>query len=494
MRTVAAVDLGAESGRVVRAGFDGTRFDIDVAHRFAHSPRTENGILRWDMDTLLREVTAGLTRLDAGGGTVDSVGVDAWGVDYGLFRVDGRMVDQPTCYRDPRQLDAMKRAVDAVGADAIYDATGVQLMPINTIFGLTSDLHDHPDRLAAAERLQMMPDVFHRLLSGSTGTEYTAASTTGALDMRTGRWATGLLAALGIPDHLLPEVIQPGTDVGALRGGFTRALSETRVIVPPAHDTASAVVAVPFTEPGALFISSGTWSLVGVETSRARVDASAKAVNLTNEGGYGGTIRLLRNVMGLWLLQECRKQWHREGADLGYAEIAELARAEPGLVSVVNPDSTDFLLPGDMPRRIQEYCARTGQPVPATVGAIARCAIDSLALGYRRVLDAITAVTGTRPPAVNIVGGGARHTLLSQLTSDATGLPVRCGPVEATAMGNAAVQLAALGEFGGVTEIRAAVADSADLTEYEPRARHDWTAAAALLDTLTNADGLYHRA
>ncbi|WP_037075463.1 rhamnulokinase [Pseudonocardia spinosispora] len=483
-RTVAAVDLGAESGRVAAIDFDGSRLGVRVAHRFNHAPSVSDGILRWDLDTLRGGVLDGLAALDGGPGRVASVGVDTWGVDYGLYRDDESLVDNPTCYRDPRQIDAMAAALREVGSDELYDATGVQLIPINTVFGLLSDVREHPERLSGARRLLMMPDVFHHLLSGAVTTEYTAASTSGALDMRTGQWATGLLDRLGIPTGLLPELVAPGTDVGAVRGDFGGALRGSRVIVPPAHDTASAVVAVPFREPGSVFISSGTWSLVGVETDRAWVGPAARAANLTNEGGYGGTIRLLRNVMGLWLLQECRRQWAAEGHDLSYGQIAELAEAQPGLVSVVNPDAHEFLAPGDMPERVRQHCARNGMPVPSTIGALARCVIDSLALSYRLVIESITEVTGTAPRSVHIVGGGSQHTLLCQLTADATGLPVHGGPVEATAMGNAAVQLAALGELSGLADIRAAIAASTQVTEYTPRPGRDWaSAAAALTDT-----------
>jgi rhamnulokinase len=266
--------------------------------------------------------------------------------------------------------------------------------------------------------------------------------------------------------------------VGALLGDFSGALQGCRVIVPPAHDTASAVVGVPFLRPGEVFISSGTWSLVGVETGGAVIDARSRQANLTNEGGYAGTIRLLRNVMGLWILQGCRRQWLSEGTDLSYPDIARLARDEPGLVSIVNPDADEFLAPGDMPARIRGSCARTGMPVPRSVGATARCVIDSLALSYRAVVRSITEVTGVAPAAINIVGGGSSHALLSQLTADATGVPVRCGPVEATALGNAAVQLAALGELDGLADIRRVVAASTSVQEYQPHPTSDWEAAA----------------
>lgn len=476
--TVAAIDLGAESGRVATVGFDGTRLHLDIAHRFAHSPVVEDGVLRWDLHTLWAEIQAGLRLLDAGDRPIASLGVDAWGVDYGLLDSHGRLVDAPTCYRDPRNVRAMKHTIDTVGAETLYDATGVQLIAINTIFSLVADLRERPGRLASAAKLLMMPDVFHHLLSGSSATEYTAASTSGLFDMQSGRWSEDLLERLGLSFDLMPEVLPPGTDVGPILGQYTGSLRDSRVILPAAHDTASAVVGAPLSDPTAMFISSGTWSLAGVETANAVVTEKSRRANLTNEGGYDGTIRLLRNVMGLWILQNCRRQWASEGLNLTYAEIAELAEREPGLESAINPDDEDFLAPGDMPRRIQDYCQRMGMPVPRKVGAIARCVIDSLALSYRGVAEAVTEVTGIRPGAINIVGGGSSHSLLSQLTADATGLPVRCGPVEATALGNAAVQLAALGELHGLADIRKVIAASADLVEYQPRDRHDWDSAA----------------
>jgi rhamnulokinase len=488
---------------VATVGFDGRRLALELGHRFTHEPKVVDGILRWDLPTLWGGVRTGLAALDTGSAPIASVGVDTWGVDYALLRraggalhdgerADGELVDEPTCYRDPRQVAAMATALREIGAEELYRSAGVQLIPINTIFGLLADVRHRPDRLAAAGGLLMMPDLFHHLMSGAVTSEYTVASTTGAMDTRTGRWAWALLERLGIPSHLLPEVVAPGTDLGALRlpgpdGRPTGALRGCRVIVPAAHDTASAVVAAPLA-PGSIFISSGTWSLVGVETDHAWVTEAARAANLTNEGGYAGTIRLLCNVMGLWLLQECRRQWARDGADLSYPRLAELAGAEPGLVSLVNPDATVFLAPGDMPRRIQDYCARTGQPVPETIGAIARCVVDSLALSYRRVIGSVTAVTGRAAPAVHIVGGGSSHTLLSQLTADATGLPVYCGPGEATALGNAAVQLAALGELGGLADIRAVVAASLAPVEYLPRPGPDWAGASARLAALSRAD------
>lgn len=485
---VGAIDLGAESGRVAVVGFDGHRLDLDIAHRFTHSPRERSGILRWDMATLNGQIAAGLVTLGASAEPIASVGVDCWGVDYGLVAADGSIVDEPTCYRDPRNLAAFDRARAAIGVERLYAETGTQVMPINTLFSLLSDVADHPDRLEAATTLLMLPDVFHHLLSGRLVTEYTAASTSACYDMASRSWATGLLDELGVPTRLLPEVVLPGTDVGALLGDHGPALRGTRVILPPAHDTASAVVATPLDSPRSMYISSGTWSLVGVERADPVINEVTRRANLTNEGGYDNTVRLLRNVMGLWILQECRRQWARDGHDLSYAAIAARAESEPGLVSIINPDATVFLGPGDMPSRIRAYCEAAGTPVPQSIGTVARCVIDSLALSYRGVRDNLTEVTGEAPPSVSIVGGGSSHGLLSQLTADATDRPVRCGPVEATALGNAATQLVALGELGGLDDIRRVVAATTELTEYLPRAELDWDSAAATLAELTARD------
>ncbi len=483
--TVAAVDLGAESGRVTAVAFDGATMDLRIVNRFPNRPRVRDGLLRWDVNALWTSITAGLGQLSGRQRTVAAVGVDAWGVDYGLIDGDDTLVDDPVCYRDGRNSGELERAQALVGDRRLYEATGIQIMSINAVFGLMADAAQRPGRLAAARTLLMMPDVFHHRLSGSLVSEYTAVSTSGAYDMAGNRWAVELLADLGVPTHMLPEVAQPGTDVGGVVGELAvGALSGTRVILPPGHDTASAVVAVPFQDPEALFISSGTWSLVGVEVGQAIVNDTSRRMNLTNEGGYDGTIRLLRNVMGLWILQECRRQWASEDKDIGYPELAQMAAAEPGLLSLIDPDAPEFLPPGDMPSRIRQYCARTGSPVPQSIGAVARCVIDSLALGYRAVADDIADLTGRRRPSISIVGGGAQHELLAQLTADATGLVVHCGPAEATALGNAAVQLVALGELEGVQQIRQVIAAGTDITSYQPRDDSRWDEAAARLAEL----------
>lgn len=486
---VAAIDLGAESGRVAAVAFNGESFTLDVAHRFANAPRIVDGVLRWDFGNLSTEVLRGLALVGASNTEVRSVGADTWGLDYGLFDEAGALLQDPSCYRDQRNVVQFARALELVGAERLYSATGTQLNEINSVFSLMDDAENQPGRLAAASKMLMMPDVFHHLLSGSTVTEYSAASTTGFFDMRTKQWAVDLMDELQIPHHMLPEVVAAGTDVGRLQEQYrTAGLAKTRVILPAGHDTASAVVAVPFENQDEAFISSGTWSLVGVERDTPLITDGTRNANLSNEGGYDGGIRLLNNVMGLWLLQSCRKQWLAEGHSVDYAGLVEAARHEPALVSVINPNAVDFLAPGDTPGRIRDYCRRNGITVPDSIPAMTRCILDSLALSYRHSLNEIADATGRTLRAIHVVGGGVNNTLLQQATADATGIPVRCGSSEATALGNAGTQLVALGELSGLEEIRSAIKNGLVERVYEPRADTRWDHGAEDFTKLVHLD------
>jgi rhamnulokinase len=442
-RNVVAVDLGAESGRVVLGRFDGTRVTLEELHRFPTPPRPHHGHLRWDLGGIWAQVQTGLAAAGAAAGTVDAVGVDAWGVDYGLLGRDGEPLGDPVSYRDPRTVGMLAEAVGRVGRERLYLATGIQLLELNTVFQLMAEAR--AGTLARAERLLLIPDLFHRLLSGAAVAEYTAASTTGAYDMAGGRWATELLDQLGVPTHLLPEVVDAGTDLGPVLPELP-GYAAARVIAPPSHDTASAVVGVPLQDPGAAYV--------------------------TNEGGAYGTIRLLRNNTGMWLLQESRRQWAREGRDYSYDELVRLAAPLPRGASVVNADHPGFLAPGDLPARIRAYCARTGQPAPDGDPALVRCVLDSLAFGYRRTLDDLAAVTGRPVTAVHIVGGGSRNHQLNQAVADVTGLPVVAGPVEATALGNLCVQLIALDDLAGLAQAREVVRAGAgpEIQRFDPSA------------------------
>ena len=453
-RNVVAVDLGAESGRVVLGRFDGGRVALQELHRFPTPPRQHEGHLRWDLRGIWSQVTTGLAAAGAAAGGVDAVGVDAWGVDYGLLGQDGELLGDPVSYRDPRTAGMVEEAIGRVGRERLYAATGIQIIEINTVFQLMAEAR--AGSLAQADRLLMIPDLFHHLLSGAAVAEYTVASTTGAYDMAGGRWAAGLLEELGVPSHLLPEVVEAGTDLGPVRPDLPGYVS-AKVIAPPSHDTASAVVGVPLSDPDAAYISSGTWSLVGVETTEPVINEAAMAANLTNEGGAFGTIRLLRNSTGMWLLQESRRQWAREGREYSYDELVRLATPVPAGTSLVNTDHPAFVAPGDLPARVRAYCARTGQPAPEDEAAVVRCMLDSLALGYRRSVEDLATVTGRPVTAVHIVGGGSRNQLLNQAVADVTGLPVIAGPVAATALGNICVQLIALGDVNDLSQAREVV-------------------------------------
>lgn len=490
-RNVVAVDLGAESGRVMLARFDGSTLSLEVAHRFPNGARAADGALRWDLARLLENISDGIRRAASLVDHVDSIGVDTWGVDYGFFDAAGKLLAEPVSHRDERTRGMIAAAAAAVGRDRLYDSTGIQLNDINTIYQLLGERQTADGRAlqSQAALLLLTPDIVHRQLCGSNVTEFTIASTTGAYDMVNRKWATELLADLGIPSHFLPEVVDAGTDLGPLLFPDGGALSGTRVIAPGCHDTASAVAGVPFADPHAAYISSGTWSLVGVETAAPVITDVTRAANLANEGGVAGTIRLLSNCTGLWMLQECRRKW-QESRPYEYAELVELARQAPAGGSLVNPNHDDFLRPGDIPARIADYCRRTGQPVPDGVGATVRCVLESLALSYRLTVEDIAAAAGRPAPLIHVVGGGSNNDLLNQLTADAAGIPVHAGPVEATAYGNALVQLGALGELSGLDEMRDVVRASDRPRVTSPSAAADWAQRYPEFRDYVRADAL----
>jgi len=455
-----AFDLGAESGRAVVGRFDGGAIALEEVRRFpTPSVRLPDG-LYWDALGLFRELTGALGGLDR----ARSIGIDTWGVDFGLLDEHGTLIANPLSYRDGRAAAVVGEALGRVPAEEIYATTGIQFMPINTLFQLLVA----GDRLDRAETLLLMPDLLAYWLTGERHAEETNASTTQLLDARTGDWARGLIEELGLPQRLFPQVVEAGTTLGGLLphvADATGLAASTAVVAVATHDTASAVVAVPSASPGTAYISSGTWSLVGVELDAPALSEQARAANLTNERGFGGTTRLLKNVMGLWLVQECRRAWG--GAD--YAELVELAASAPGGV-LFDPDLPELLTPGDMPARIAALCGTTDR------AAILRAIFESLACRYRHVLDELEAVTGRAIHTVHVIGGGARNVFLCQLTADLTRRAVLAGPVEAAALGNVLVQLHASGDLGGLTEMREVVRRSTALEAFEPDPALDrWT-------------------
>ncbi len=489
--TYVAVDLGAESGRTVLGHFDGQRMALEEVHRFSNTPvRLPNG-LHWDALRIVQEVKNGLASAVRNGGRIESLGVDSWGVDFGLLDRDGALISNPYHYRDARTDGMDERAFGRVPKEQIYATTGIQFMPINTLNQLLA-MEGSP-LLAAAQTLLMIPDLIGYWITGVRACESTNASTTQLYDPRSGDWAYGLLERLGLPARVFGEIVPPGTRLGPLLPEVaeeTGVGGDVPVTAVASHDTASAVVAVPAEDENFAYISSGTWSLMGVELPEPAITEEGMRANFTNEGGFGGTTRFLKNVMGLWLLQECRRTWAREGRDYSYEELAHLAEASPATGSLVDPDHPAFLRPGDMPGRIRRFCQETGQAPPEEPGAVVRCVLESLALKYRWVIERAEEITGRRVDAIHVVGGGVRNELLCQLTANATRLPVRAGPVEATALGNLMVQAYSRGHVGSLEEIRAVVrASPVEVRDYLPAGgTEEWESAYGRLRKVMEAN------
>jgi rhamnulokinase len=456
-----AVDLGAETGRVLRGTLDGGRLEVGEAHRFANRPVALPQGLHWDVLALFADLSAGLTAAmtDRGGDRVAGVGIDAWGNDFALLDRDDRLVGNPWHYRDRRTESSTRLVAQRVDPAALYRTTGTAPLPINTASQLVA--MEGSAQLDVAERLVMLPDLFGYWLSGRLVTEETIASTSQLLDIVTRRWATGVVEALGIPGRLFGTgVVSPGTRVGA-------RLADRRVPLwaVAGHDTASAVAAVPAGRTGFGYISSGTWSLVGLELPEPVLTDDARLAGFSNEAGVDGTVRFLRNGTGLWLLQRCRSAW----GSPSYAELVAAAGAAPAFRSLVDPDAPCLVAPEDMPARLAGLCRASGEPVPADRAAMVRCVLDSLACKHRWALERAEALAGVRAEVVHIVGGGAANPLLCQLTADLTGRPVLAGPVEATAVGNLLVQARAAGELSGLSEMREVVRASMPPRRFEPR-------------------------
>lgn len=446
--TFAAVDLGASSGRVMVAGIATDVIDLAEVHRFANRPVRLRGTLHWDALALWSGVQDGL-RIAGRAGPLSGIGVDSWAIDYGLLDADGALLGNPVHYRDGR-TDGVAESVDeVVPAAELYATTGVQRLPFTTIYQLVAEREGWAARNASA--LLLIADLFGYWLTGERGGELTNASTTGLLDVRSRQWSTVLGDRLGIRTELLPKLREPGSVVGTLLPDLAAdcGLDEVPVYAVGSHDTASAVLGVPAASPEFAYISCGTWSLVGVELDEPVTTEAARAANFSNELGVDGTVRFLRNVMGLWLLQECLRIWQRAGQAVELDALMAAAAEVPGGRSVIDPDRPEFLPPGDMPARIQAECRRCGLPVPTTPPEITRCILDSLAQAYKRTVRDAAALSGSSVDVVHLVGGGAQNTLLCQLTADACELPVVAGPVEGAAYGNVLVQARAAGVLSG---------------------------------------------
>ena len=468
-----ALDLGAESGRAVLGHLRSGILTMEEVHRFPNGPVEEQGSLRWDVARLWVEVRKTLSKLESV--ALSSIGVDAWGVDYALLGERGELLQNPYHYRDRRTQGVMEQAFRKVPKEDIYRATGIQFMSINTLYQLLAECRDTPSILAAAKQLVTIPDLFNYWLTGNAVCEFTNATTTQMVDPARRTWATELLQRLELPAFLPAPIVEPGSMIGTLLPELAQhsLLSGTPVIAPACHDTGSAVAAISARD-GTAFLSSGTWSLVGTELDAPVITPEALKLNFTNEGGVNGTTRLLKNVMGLWMLQGCRQWWARQGHSYDYRELMEMASLEPAFAQFVDPDDESFLRATNMPQAIAEFCGKTHQPAPNAPGAFVRCVLESLAMKYRLVLGSLERLTKRRVEQVRVTGGGSKNRLLDQFTADATGKRILAGPAETTALGNIAIQVLATGGASSLKEVRAIVDRSFPAEVFEPCDTDRW--------------------
>ena len=486
-RKMLAIDLGASSGRGIVGAFDGERLTLRENHRFSNDPVNLCGRLYWDILRIFHEIKLSVQKTVLDGDAVSSIGIDTWGVDYGLLDRAGRLLSNPVHYRDTRTEGAQELVSRTVPAEELYRVAGIQTLNFNTVYQLAVEREEAPEKLAQAERMLNIPALLNYFLTGRMANEYTILSTGALLDAKKRDYAWELLDRLGIPRRLFGDVTAPGTDLGTLLPQVQGETGKTdaHVLTVASHDTASAVIAVPSEENDFLYISSGTWSLMGTELSDPLINAESRAANFTNEGGACGTVRFLKNIMGLWIIQESRRQWRREGKDYSFAQMEAWAKESTPFRSLIDVDDSDFATPGDMPEKIRAYCKRTAQPVPESVGEVVRCIYESLALKYRSVAERVMELMGRRAKVIHVVGGGTKDRFLSQLTADACGIPVCAGLEEATAIGNLMMQLMAAGEVSDLGQARRVVAASFETKQYLPTAdRNMWDEAYGRIRTL----------
>ena len=474
---VLAIDLGASGGRAIVGSFDGEKITLQEVHRFSNDPVLCNGTLYWDVLRLFYEIKQGILKVRELG--VTSIGVDTWGVDFGLLDKQGRLMENPIHYRDSRTLKMAEEAMKKIPQKELYDITGNQLMEINTLFQLLSLRTYRPEFLEQADTLLLMPDLFHYFLTGRKSTEYSIASTTQLMDAKDRAWSKTIFNKLNIPKGLMTPIHKSGTLLGPLSQELCEELKVKNidVISVASHDTQSAMAAVPSTQEAFIFISCGTWSLVGTEENGPIINESSSCYNLTNEGGYDNKTSFLKNIIGLWLIQESRRHWQKEGMDLSFARLEELAKAEKPFMSFIDPDAPEFVAPGNLPNRIQEYCRKTNQYIPQSIGEIVRCIYESLVIKYRLAILEIEKCTGRKYADIHIIGGGAKSALLCQMTADACKRQVVAGPVEATVYGNVAVQLITLGAIENMTQAREIIKKAEDITSYFPEEQNNWDLA-----------------
>lgn len=477
-KQVLAFDFGGGSGRAILGALQNDKIQIEEVYRFSNDPVMINGTMYWDTLRHFFEIKQGILKAKQQGG-FQSIGIDTWGVDFGLLDEHGNLVESAIHYRDDRTVGMQEKVFQRVSKEELYQITGNQFENFNTIFQLYSLLEQRPWILERADTLLLMPDLFNYFLTGEKRAEYTMASTTQLLDAKQKMWSNEILEALHIPKKLLPKIIPSGTVVGELKEDICTELGvePAKVIAIAGHDTQSAVVAVPTQEEEFLFISCGTWSLFGTELEKPLIGEQSFQCNISNEGGYGNTTTLLKNIIGLWLAQESRRQWIKEGQEYTFGELEEMAQQAEPFQSFIDPDAPEFVSAGNIPERIREFCRRTNQKVPNTVGEVMCCINQSLALKYRFALEQIEKCTGRTYACIHMIGGGIQSKLLCQMTAQASGRKVIAGPIEATALGNIAVQLMALGEIANIKEARRIIANSQQTLEYIPKNREQWDAA-----------------
>lgn len=476
MKRVLAFDFGASSGRAIIGKFENGKIELEEVHRFSNDPVSVGKTTYWDVLRLFHEIKQGIIKAKQAGG-FDSIGIDTWGVDFGLLDEFGCLLENPIHYRDTRTVGMIEESEKYISKREMYNITGIQFMELNTIFQLLSLKKERPHMLERTDKMLFMPDLFAYMLTGEKNTEYSIATTSQMIDIETNSWSEELLDKLGIRKDIFAPIVKSGTKVGMLRPEICEecGVSSVPVIAVCEHDTQSAISAVPCPEGEFAFISSGTWSLFGTELEKPVVNDTTYEINVTNEGGYDFSTGFLKNIIGLWLIQESRRQWAREGENYSYADLEKLALEAEPFKCFIDPDAPEFVPHGNLPERVREYCRKTNQYVPETVGEIMRCIYESLAMKYRETFEKIKECTGKDYPVIHVIGGGTKDTLLCQLTANSCGCDVKAGPIEATVLGNLAVQLISHGEIKDIKEAREIIASSENVVTYSPKDAGIWS-------------------
>ena len=477
-KRVLAFDFGASSGRAIIGCFDGDKITLEEVHRFSNDPVSVGGTVYWDVLRLFYEIKQGIIKAKIAGG-FDSIGIDTWGVDFGLIDSEGKLMENPVHYRDARTVGLVDEAFKTMPKEKLYGITGIQFMELNTLFQLIALKKYRPWMLERADKMLFMPDLFGYMLTGKMCAEYSIASTSQLIDLDKRTWSKEILDAFGIKESIFAPLVQPGTVLGELSKEICEecGVDPVPVISVCGHDTQSAITSVPCEDGDFAFLSSGTWSLFGTELDKPIVNETSMNINITNEGGFDGSTGFLKNIIGLWLIQESRRQWKREGKEYSYADLEKLALAAEPFKCFIDPDAPEFVPHGNIPERVREFCRKTGQYVPETVGEIMRCIYESLAMKYRLTFEKLRECTERDYPVIHVIGGGTKDGLLCQMTANSCDRTVKAGPIEATVMGNVAVQLMSDGSVENIGQARKIVAESSELKTFEPKDTDKWAKA-----------------